>query len=187
MMLLGPSYSAQILNPILFSAPPKATVNCGETRGTGSASGGGDQNRKFATPCDTGANAGGYTVSSIQIYTGAAAGKIYGAIYTDGGNNPASLVCSDTTGMTPTANQFNTITISGCGTLSANTQYFVSVDADSATTKYIYNATPCTGVTTGAASSYGTATQTAGTWSNPFGSVAGLGQCWSYYTVLIPQ
>jgi hypothetical protein len=113
--------TASVLLTVNSSVTP--TI-CGESSQTGIDSG--DALWQLGTPCSTGTNSGGYTVTSISYWVGSPTSTSFDlGVYSDSSGTPNSLLCSVSTGtITPTSG-WNSINISSCPTLSANTTYWV--------------------------------------------------------------
>lgn len=145
------------------------------------------------TPCTTGANGPGYSVASVQIYVGpSAAGNVFSAIYSDTGtcggpaHCPNSPICSDTTGVPAVANSFVIDTPAGCGTLAANTTYWVGQNADNALRDYQRQLSTCPAPLAFSSNSV-FVVLTAGTWTGSIGpSTADAGACYLAFMVLTP-
>lgn len=137
-------------------------------------------------PFTTGSNAGGYSVSSVQGYGGAAAGNVLLAIFTDkatgcntGTHCPSTLVCGDNTGVTALANAFTTDTPAACGTLAANTSYWIGQHANNASREYVYQSSPADCPTPVAFTQHSTYAGWGTTWSNV--DIANNGQAGACY------
>ena len=122
----GPSVSGSACYSIYMALNPVAISNaCGETAQRRLDSG--NSNYAQATPCVTGSNAGGYTVSGISYWVGSpsASAAFDLGVYSDSSGNPGSLLCHASTGTIIPLVGWNSISVSGCPTLSANTPYWV--------------------------------------------------------------
>ena len=104
--------------------PSITTSTCGQSLQTGVDSG--DALWQLGTPCKTGTNSGGYTVSSISYWVGSPTSTSFDlGVYSDSSGSPSSLLCSVSTGTITPSPGWNSINISSCPTLSANTTYWV--------------------------------------------------------------
>ena len=111
------------ISPQSGIAAPAPSV-CGELSQTGTDSG--TALYGWGTPCSTGSNAGGYTVSNISYWVGSPTSTSFDlGIYADSSGSPATLLCHASTGTVTPSSGWNSITISGCPTLSANSTYWV--------------------------------------------------------------
>ena len=100
------------------------TTTCGQSLQTGTDSG--DALWQLGTPCTTGTNTGGYTVSSISYWAGTPASTSFSlGVYGNSAGTPGSLLCSVSTGTITPSSGWNTVNISSCPTLSASTTYWV--------------------------------------------------------------
>ncbi len=163
------------LNPVAVSNA------CGETAQSGTDSG----NALFGwgTPCVTGSNAGGYSVSSVSYWVGSPTSTSFDlGVYADSSGSPGSLLCHAPTGtITPSAG-WNSISISGCPTISANTQYWVGYINGS---NQIVQGTVggvCPG--TSLYSPWTTNTQPSVALPSPFGATTASTSCYSMYMTL---
>jgi len=184
----------QILAPILQGAPAGGgTMTCGQTDfSSGSQSN--LANYILWTPCKTGANGAGYTLTTLQVYysTIGTSKQFYTALYTDKtsscplsqGHCPNTPVCDDATGVTLTLiNSLNTDTPTGCGTLSANTIYWIeTVVNDAAPGVGKGTSTACSNAV-GFNSSY-YVLGTAGTWPNPATGLSTGATCYTIQALL---
>jgi hypothetical protein len=159
-------------------------VICGENSQSGT-----DYNQLYpiGTPCTTGSDSNGYAVSSIYFYmsqTGSTSFDL--GVYTNSSNKPSSLVCHTGT-FTPTLTSgWNSHTVSGCGTLSASTIYWVGF-IESTTQLYGFQAATCPG-TSSLVTNYDSTTQSSAVLPNPFANSTPIsGYCQSVYMVLQPQ
>jgi hypothetical protein len=131
----------------------------------------------------TGANAGGYAVNACNIGLGAGAGNIKCGLYTDAADPNKALLCqSASAAVTP--NGVNTLPLAGCGTLTANTRYWVVFTTDSSAVTFLdTSATLCSG-------NYGDSLWTHFTYSSPLPNPWGatnVGQCdWRMFLTLAP-
>lgn len=156
-----------LIGVLAFWSPLFAqTVDCGTT-GTGTVDSNGWSNFQAGRSCTTGGNSAGYTVQSCSIRLGAepTAANIRCAIYNNTADPNKALLCQGGP-QAATPNATNTITLSGCGTLTASTVYWITHNNDQNDLAYRdVNATACTGVTTDffVASTFGAA-------PNPWGT-----------------
>jgi len=156
-----------------------ATSNCGQTSQTGTDSNNGQI--AIATPCASGANANGYSVGTIFYWVGSPASAVFDlGVYSNVAGAPNSLLCHSNTGtITPSAG-WNSIAITGCGTVAANTTIWIG---------YITSINPIQqGYVTGS-NCGGTGAITAFDGGGDIGlpatfSVAGSSNCYSFYAVL---
>ena len=107
------------------SAFGQTTTSCGEATQTGVDSG--NSLAQLGTPCTTGSNSGGYTVSSVSYWVGTPTSTSFAlGVFSSSSGSPTLLLCSASTGtITPTSG-WNTVNISGCPTLSPSTTYWVA-------------------------------------------------------------
>jgi Abnormal spindle-like microcephaly-assoc'd, ASPM-SPD-2-Hydin/Fibronectin type III domain len=100
------------------------TTACGQTSQSGTD--GGNALWQLGTPCATGTNSGGYTVSSISYWVGTPASASFDlGVYSSSSGAPGSLLCSVSTGTISPSSGWNSVNISSCPTLSASTTYWV--------------------------------------------------------------
>lgn len=193
--LLSARGKAQYVSYAYNKGAGGAPVNCGVT--TEGNTGTGQNSTVIGSSCVTGSDSNGYKVTGVYVYTGATgSGTVQVAIYgntTSGcgdalSNCPTGAAkCSDSTGITPTANSWNEDTSSAittsCPTLSANTTYWITENNNSAT----YGVGFVPGTCSLAPNIY--FSQTYGTWPtvNPAGVNGGTTNCPSIYMVLQPQ
>lgn len=98
--------------------------SCGETSQSGTD--GGNALWGLATPCTTGSNSAGYTVSSISYWVGTPASTSFAlGVYSNSSGSPNSLLCSVSTGTITPSSGWNLINVSGCPTLGASTTYWI--------------------------------------------------------------
>jgi hypothetical protein len=98
--------------------------SCGET--SQSAIDSGNALWGVATPCITGSNSSGYTVSSISYWVGTPTSTSFAlGVYSNSSGSPSSLLCSASTGTITPSSGWNSLNISGCPTLSASTTYWI--------------------------------------------------------------
>ena len=93
-----------------------------------------DANVLNGPPCSTGSNLAGYTVVDCNVWIGSfASGRhIKCAVYTD-----AQVKLCESAGVTLTGGAGNkTIPLSGCGTLTPNSRYWVAFNTDDLTLTY---------------------------------------------------
>ena len=164
------------LNPVAVSNA------CGETTQSGLDW----QNARLgvATPCVTGTNVGGYTVSSLSYcrpvrlpLTSFDLG-----VYSDSSGSPGSLLCHASTGTITPAAGWNSISISSCPTLSASTQYWVGyVDGSDQIQQGTVSGT-CTGTSNYTVFSNGVLPGVS--LANPFGADSATSSCYSLYMTL---
>ena len=102
----------------------QTATTCGETSQTGTDTG--DAFWQLGTPCATGTNSGGYTVSSISYWVGTPTSTSFDlGVYSNSSGSPSSLLCSVSTGTITPSSGWNSVNISSCPTLSASTTYWV--------------------------------------------------------------
>jgi hypothetical protein len=182
-------------NTTVLPGKSTAPVNCGVT--TEGGTGTGNNSTVLGSSCVTGSDASGYKVTGVYVYTGATgSGTVQVAIYAntasgcgDGLSNcpTGTAICADSTGITPTANNWNEDTASAvttsCGTLPANTTYWLTENNNSST----YGGGYVPGTCSTPPSIY--FSQTYGTWPtiNPAGVNGQSTNCYSIYMVLAPQ
>jgi hypothetical protein len=174
---------AVIFALLVFSAWPAYAqiVNCGQTGQATTDSG--DANFIAATPCLTGSNAAGYTVSQIAVWVGSSATSLEVAVYGDVSGAPGSLLC-ETSSPTVPKSGWNLISISGCPALNPATVYWLAQDTNSNNQQQgaVSGACPA-----GSASVWSSATVKFGTWPASFGSAtAARHGCYSEYALLAP-
>lgn len=188
----GPS---QFAGPSVVGGIASTTVSCGENSIAGGTLQSGLNAYAVWTPCTTGSDSNGYSVVNAQIYYGTAAGTFYLAIYSNTTsacgasqtNCPSAVVCKDTTGVSASATAWNIDSsfVGGCGTLAANTIYWVGAMQSSATTQL--NHVPAGSCPAGFSTSVFLSGQTAGTWpASPATSINTSVNCFSIYMVLNP-
>ena len=156
---------------------------CGNLSQTGADSG--HANYGLGTPCVTGSNGGGYTVSSISYWVGSPVSTSFDlGIYSDSSGSPAALLCSVSTGtITPSAG-WNSINISGCPTLNAATTYWMGYITASNPIQQGTIPGACPG--TSLNSFWATSAQTSATLPASFGASAAGNSCYSMYMTLNP-
>ena len=159
------------------------TSSCGETSQSGTDSG--NAFSQLGTPCATGTNANGYTVSSISYWVGSPTSTSFDlGVYSDSSANPNSLLCSVSTGaITPSAG-WNTVNISGCPTLSASTAYWVGYITGSDTIQQGEVTGACPG--TSSHSTWANAQLSGVSLANPFPANTQGSTCYSLYMSLAP-
>jgi hypothetical protein len=107
-----------------FSTSAQTTTTCGETGQ--SSTDGGNALWQLGTPCATGTNSGGYTVSSISYWVGTPTSASFDlGVYSNSSASPSSLLCTVSTGTITPSSGWNSVKISSCPTLSASTTYWV--------------------------------------------------------------
>lgn len=113
-----------------------SAVQCGDTTIEATADSGGPNQEMAFAQCIPAAN---HLVTDCKVYTGAvASGNLNCAIYTiNGGNGIGTLICSGTQ-VTPAPNTWNVITMSGCGTLTSGTTYYVTFNMSVSSTNTQY-------------------------------------------------
>ena len=80
----------------------------------------------MGTPCITGTNAGGYTVSSISYWVGSPTPTSFDlGVYSDSSGSPGSLLCHVSTGTIMPSSGWNSINIGSCPALNPGTAYWV--------------------------------------------------------------
>ncbi len=106
------------------SASAQTSTTCGQT--LQSATDSGDALGELATPCVTGSNTGGYTVSTISYWVGSPTSTSFDlGVYGNSSGSPSLLLCSASTGTITPSSGWNSINLTGCPTLSANTTYWI--------------------------------------------------------------
>ncbi len=123
----------------------------------------------FGTQFTAGANAAGYSVTSCSAYftTKDGTSPIFQcAIYTDSSNAPNTKVCASTdiTIVTVPGWTASTSQLTGCGTLAANTKYWVFLTVNGNGTNINYD---------GATGSKYKGSVSYGSWPTPLGAVGG--------------
>jgi len=107
-----------------FATTAQTTTTCGETGQSGTD--GGDARWQLGTPCATGTNSGGYTVSSISYWVGTPTSTSFDlGVYSNSSGSPSSLLCSVSTGTITPSSGWNSVSINSCPTLSASTTYWI--------------------------------------------------------------
>lgn len=80
----------------------------------------------FATPIYTGTNASGYSSPTINYWVGSPVSASFDlGLYADSSLAPGSRICHASTGTITPSSGVNSLAISGCGTLTANTTYWI--------------------------------------------------------------
>jgi len=158
-------------------------ATCGETSQTGTDSG--NALGQLGTPCVTGTNTAGYTVSSISYWVGSPTSTSFDlGVYSDSSGTPNTLLCSVSTGTITPSSGWNTIGISGCPALTANTPYWVGYITGSGSIQQGIVSGACPG-TSSSYSVWANSDQSGVSLSNPFGSSApDTGYCYSLYMTL---
>jgi hypothetical protein len=157
------------------------TSNCGYSPATPGSADGNNANVAFATPCTTGSDSNGYSVSAIWMYvdTSAAPPLKLGVYANSSGVPTGSAICSAS--IASPVFQWNSTTITGCGTLSANTTYWIADISSS-------NTDPLEGVDTGNCPGFAFASQfvSVGSFNLPttWTGVATAGECVAQYIVI---
>jgi Putative Ig domain len=159
------------------------TATCGESSQTGTD--GGNALGQLGTPCVTGTNSAGYTVSSISYWVGTPASTSFAlGVYSDSSSTPNALLCSVLTGTITPSSGWNTTAISGCPTLTASTPYWVGYITASNTIQQGIVSGACPG-TSSLYSVWSSNDQSGVSLSNPFGSSApNPNYCYSVYMTL---
>ncbi len=166
---------ALLLNSV--TAGGGGTVDCGPSTHNNTDTG--NANYAFATPCTTGANGSGYSVASLTVWIGtaASAGTTWGmAVYVGSTASTATLVCHVESTATQSANALNTLTPSGCGTLSASTTYWIA--------QYSASGTQQQGYQTGTCDSAYHSSVSMPSWPDPFGGSTFTSVCYEQYMTL---
>lgn len=139
----------------------------------------------FASQFKTGANWSSISFPSCTFWvdspdTSVASGC---AVYSDSANAPNSLICGAHTNSP--ASGWNTLTLSGCGTVSASTAYWVSMTTASATQGQELGEGPCMWISPAMATQYGflSSFTTPTYWPSTFPSITGnnTGNCYAVY------
>lgn len=177
---------------MMIAATQAITGNYGNPTSAGSTLQSSVNNTTLYVPFTTGANSAGYTLTHLYAYSGAAAGKVYTALYTNvasgcssGTNCPNSLVCHEDSGVVVSGTAFTEDTPTGCGTLAANTTYWIAQNSDNASREVAYQASSnCPApLAFSQASSYDSGS-VAGTWANPGTGATATTNCYVEYVVL---
>ena len=164
--------------------PAAALVDCGETSQSSTDNNNGDYG--FGTPCETGTDPNGYTVNSVYYWVGTPTSTSFDlGVYSNSSNLPNSLLCSASTGTITPSSGWNSISVSGCGTLSASTIYWVGylTGSDSIEQGTVNSDCPGTSLT----SVYTSSQQGSATLPNPFGTSGTASACYSFYMALQPK
>jgi YD repeat-containing protein len=163
------------LNPVAVSNA------CGET--AQSALDGGNSFEPIATPCLTGSNSSGYSVSSISYWVGSPTSTSFGlGVYANSSGAPGSLLCHASTGTIAPVSGWNSVSVNGCPTLSSNITYWIGyvTGADQIEQGVISGTCPGTSLAT-AYSDTGASTVSL---ANPFGASGSTTNCYSMYMTL---
>ncbi len=155
--------------------------SCGETSQSSIDSG--DAYWGLATPCVTGSNSAGYTVSSISYWVGSPVSNSFAlGVYSTSSGNPNSLLCSVSTGTITPSSGWNSINISGCPTLSPSTTYWIGYITGSGTIEQGLVTGNCPG--TSSVSEWTSATQPGVSLPSTFGTPNAGSGCYSLYMSL---
>jgi len=157
------------------------TTSCGLTAQSGTDSG--NALWQLGTPCLTGTNTGGYTVSSISYWVGTPTSTSFQlGVYSDSSGTPNSLLCSASTGTITPSSGWNTVSISGCPTLSPSTAYWVGYITASNTIQQGTNSGACPG--TSYESTWANTASSSVSLANLFPANTQGGTCYSLYMTL---
>lgn len=191
-LALQPIAQVKQLGPVKQSGPSKTTFtagggtsNCGETTNP-TGSDGTNALFEFGTPCVTGANTNGYSVGTIFYYVGV--GGLTSAtfdlgVYTNSAGAPNTRLCHASTTTAPTVLGWQSLAVSGCGTLTASTTYWVAYITDNNAGAFQGTvAGNCPGTAT--SSVFSNSAQGSAVLANPFGASTSLGDCYTFYMVL---
>jgi large repetitive protein len=159
------------------------TTNCGQTTQSGVDSL--DAFWQLGTPCTTGTNSGGYTVSSISYWVGTPASASFNlGVYSNSSGSPGSLLCSVSTGTLTPSSGWNSVNISNCPTLSASTTYWVGYITGSNQVEQGTVSGNCPG--TSYHSTWTNARLSGVSLANPFPANTQSSSCYSLYMTLAP-
>ena len=201
-LLIAAHVLAQTISgPVTISGPSTvggtaaaSPYTCGEPTSSGATLQASVQNIQLFTPCTTGTDASGFTLSHLYVYVGTSSGKLYAAIYNDTTSGcdgqahcPSTPLCSDTTGITPTGSAFNEDTPTGCGVFPASTSFWIAFVPDNNTLQVGYQASNCPAPLAFTSTSQYNVGATAGVWPNVTGDTGTGGGCYVAYMVLTPQ
>src|ERR1700733_7777983 len=165
------------------SASAQTTTSCGQSLQTGIDSG--DGLWQLGTPCTTGTNSGGYTVSSISYWVGTPTSTSFNlGVYGNSSGSPSSLLCSVSTGTITPSSGWNSVNISGCPTLSASTTYWVGYITGSNAIEQGTVSGACHG--TSYHSTWANAPLSGVSLANPFPANTQGSACYSLYLTLNP-
>ena len=172
---------AILIFTVCVSAAAQTTTTCGQTSQSGTDSG--NALWQVGTPCTTGTNAGGYTVSSISYWVGSPTSASFDlGVYGNSSGTPSSLLCSVSTGtITPTSG-WNSVKISSCPALSASTTYWVGYITGSNTIEQGTVSAACPG--TSYHSNWAKAVVSGVSLANPFPANTPDTHCYSMYMTL---
>ncbi len=166
-----------------LSASVQTTTSCGQTTQTGVDSQ--DAFWQLGTPCTTGTNAGGYTVSSISYWVGTPVSASFDlGVYSSSSGTPSSLLCSVSTGTITPSSGWNSVNISNCPTLSASTTYWVGYITGSNQIEQGTVSGNCPGVSNH--STWANARLSGVSLANPFPANTQASTCYSLYMTLAP-
>lgn len=166
----------------------------------GASAGTGKNNLILFSPLLTGSDVNGYKVADLRAFFNVGGGNWQGAIYTDttsgcGGSLThcaLNQVCADTTGQAVTAGIWNpdtNLTVSTCGTLTANTLYWIGQNDNTAAINPFEVAGGICNTSSGNQATIFYSV-TYGTWGNLNQAGANAGNatnCTDMYVVLTPQ
>jgi hypothetical protein len=166
----------------LASPATAATVNYGLTTQTATDSG--NNNLVMATPFITGSDPYGYANEVLNVWWGGSitAGNWGLALYTDSSNAPNTKICSTISTSTPTGG-INSLTPTGCGTLSPLTQYWAAAITSQSYENGFTNPAHCPG--TSLYSVYVSPGST--TFPSTFGAGTTYNNCYQQYVTVSPQ
>ena len=166
-----------------LSASVQTTTSCGQTTQTGVDSQ--DAFWQLGTPCTTGTNTGGYTVSSISYWVGTPVSASFDlGVYSSSSGTPSSLLCSVSTGTITPSSGWNSVNISNCPTLSASTTYWVGYITGSNQIEQGTVSGNCPGASNH--STWANARLSGVSLANPFPANTQASTCYSLYVTLHP-
>lgn len=133
-----PGYNDSAVGSAAYTISVGVQSTCGNTATATTTNGGNDNYPEIEPSCVTGSNAAGYSVQSfvIGLQNGSASYHINCGVYTAAADPNKALVCSTGTTVLPTTTGDFTIAISGCGTLAANTTYWLGCNTDYSALSY---------------------------------------------------
>lgn len=161
------------------------TSNCGPSS-TPTGSDGTNGLFELGTPCATGSNTNGFSVGTIFYYVGVGGLTTVSfdlGVYTNSAGAPATRLCHAAVGPVTTSLGWQSTAISGCGTLTASTTYWVAYITDSNAGAFQGTVSgTCPG--TSAFSVFSNSTQGSPVLATPFGASTPISNCYSLYMVL---
>lgn len=176
----------RLLLLLLCAAPVWAQSNIAAGYVGQTSTSNGNNNTVVLISFTTGANSSGYNVASCKIFVANAAGanSLQCGIYADSSGPTGSAICSSS-GIS-TVNGWNTLTPSGCGTLTASTKYWLAQNTNSATQSNGFTAAQCPGLNGAGGDNWYFATNTYGSWGALTGLSGNPSDCFSQYVILTP-